>query len=194
MKLIDSAFVEPPWAAPLVADAAISVIPHSATISGMFFCALVEGAQRRQISLPFTEARYLPFRFYPLRDFAKLLLLGAEAFHPNLSTREGLRRIGKVAPRAFLASTLGKVTLGAAAGVHEAVAAFGKTYAVNVKPSNFEVIKQAERSMVLHLEVPYFLDSHHVGVFEGIMEYAGVRGGVRIASRRQTSAELLLEW
>ena len=159
----------------------------------MFFCALMEGAQRRQVTLPFTEARYLPFRFYSLRDFAKLLLLGAEVFHPGVSHREGLRRIGKVAPRAFLASTLGKVTLGAAAGVHEAVAAFGKTYAVNVMPSNFEIIEQAERSMVVHLEVSY-LDSHHVGLFEGIMEYAGVRGEVRIATRRQTSAELLLLW
>jgi hypothetical protein len=49
--------------------------------------------------------------------------------------------------------------------------------------------------MVLRLEdIHYFLDSHHVGAFEGAMTYAGVRGNVRIASQGHSTADLLLEW
>jgi hypothetical protein len=43
-------------------------------------------------------------------------------------------------------------------------------------------------------KVPYFLDSHHVGTFEGVLRFAGVQGTVRIASRSATSADLLLTW
>jgi hypothetical protein len=42
--------------------------------------------------------------------------------------------------------------------------------------------------------VQHFLDSHHVGVFEGTMTHAGVNGRVRIASKSEFSADLLLEW
>jgi hypothetical protein len=49
--------------------------------------------------------------------------------------------------------------------------------------------------MIVSLDdIPYFLDSHHVGVFEGTLKYAGVKGRVRIATRSYDSADLLLEW
>jgi uncharacterized protein (TIGR02265 family) len=190
----DGKFVDPPWEAPLSVERALQAIPRGATISGMFFVALVQGAQQRNVSLPFSESRYLPFKFYSLHEFAPLLVDGAQQFHPALPLRQGLRRIGKVGPKALLSSTLGKVTLGVAAGVHEAVTAFAKTYSLNVKPSHCEVVRQSERTVVVRLEVPYFIDSHHVGAFEGILEYAGVKGSVRIAKESETRAELLLEW
>jgi hypothetical protein len=74
------------------------------------------------------------------------------------------------------------------------VAAFAKTYPINVRPSSCEIVRQSSSSMVLRLEVPYFLDSHHVGAFEGTLEHAGVQGRVRIARRSDLSANLLLEW
>lgn len=194
MQFATDLFLDPVWDAPLKVERALQVIPKEATISGMFFVALVRGAQQRNVKLPFPEPRYLPFKFYSLREFAPLLVAAAQQFHPSLSLRQGLRRIGKVGPKAFLSSTLGRVTLGVTAGVHEAVTAFAKTYALNVKPSCCEVVKQSERAMVVRLDVPYFLDSHHVGVFEGILEYAGVTGAVRIAGKSETVAELLLEW
>jgi hypothetical protein len=43
-------------------------------------------------------------------------------------------------------------------------------------------------------KVFYFVDSHHVGSFEGILRFAGVKGTVRIASRGSASADLLLAW
>jgi hypothetical protein len=43
-------------------------------------------------------------------------------------------------------------------------------------------------------QIHYFLDCHHVGVFEGLMKHAGARGRVRIDSRSLSSADLLLEW
>jgi uncharacterized protein (TIGR02265 family) len=194
MRAAAGAFVDPPWDHPLDVERALLLIPESATISGMFYVALSEGARRRGVRLRFPEPRYLPFRFYSLRDFSELLVQAAPLFHPGVPLREGLRRIGRVGPAALLKSTLGKVTLGAASGVHEVVAAFAKTYPINVKPSSCTIEQRGERSMVLRLHAPHFLDSHHVGAFEGTLEHAQVTGHVRLAKRGDTSADLLLEW
>jgi uncharacterized protein (TIGR02265 family) len=160
----------------------------------MFYQALMEGGKRRNVAIRFKEPRYLPFRFYSLRDFAELLVQASPLFHPGVSLREGLRRIGRGGPAALLKSTLGKVTLGAASGVHDVVAAFAKTYPLNVKPSSCTIERADLSSMVVRLSAPHFLDCHHVGAFEGTLDHAGVKGGVRIAKRADTAAELLLQW
>jgi uncharacterized protein (TIGR02265 family) len=188
-------FIEPPWAEPLDVKRVLGQIPESASIAGMFFLALTVGAERRQVALAMPRPRYVPFSFYPVREFAPLLVAGAGLFHPHSSLREGLRRIGGVAPAAFLSSTLGRVTLGASEGVHATVSAIAKTYAINTRPSRCAIMKTEPRSMVVALDdVWYFLDSHHVGVFEGTLEHAGVQGRVRIHRRSETAADLLLEW
>ena len=191
----ESAFVAPSWTAPLDAERAIAAMPEDATIAGMFFLALIDGAERRQLHLPFPRARYLPFGFYSVREFARQLVAAAPLFYPNASLRQALRLIGQVGPRAFLSSTLGKVTLGAAEGVHAAVTAVANTYAVNIRPSRCEVRQTLPRSMLVSLdEVPHFVDCHHVGVFEGCLEHARTKGEVRIHSRGTRSLDLLLVW
>ena len=190
-----SAFVPPSWTAPLDAERAIADMPESATIAGMFFLALIEGAERRQVDLAPPRSRYLPFGFYPVREFARLLVEAAPLFYPNASLRHGLRLIGKVGPTALLSSTLGKVTLGVAEGVHAAVTAIVKTYSINVRPSRCEVLATDARSMIVRLDdVPHFVDCHHVGVFEGCLEYAGAQGSVSIYSRGPRDADLRLSW
>jgi len=190
-----SAFVAPSWTAPLDAERAIAAMPEDATIAGMFFLALIDGAERRQIELGFPRPRYLPFGFYPVREFARQLVKAAPLFHPNATLRQSLRLIGKVGPRAFLSSTLGKVTLGATEGVHAAVTAIANTYAVNIRPSRCQVRESLPRSMLLSLDdVPHFLDCHHVGVFEGCLELAGAKGEVRIHPRGERAADLWLSW
>ncbi|RYZ04492.1 MAG: DUF2378 family protein [Myxococcales bacterium] len=194
MRPAERTFVDPPWDHPLDVDRALLLIPESATISGMFYQALAEGGKRRGVAMRFKEARYLPFRFYSLREFGELLVRACPLLHPGVSVREGLRRIGRAGPAALLKSTLGKVTLGAASGVHEVVTAFAKTYPINLKPSSCTVEHADHGSMVVRLSAPHFLDCHHVGAFEGTLEHAGVKGTVRIAKRADTAADLLLEW
>jgi uncharacterized protein (TIGR02265 family) len=190
-----SRFSEPPWHAPLDASRALSLISADSTIAGMFFLGLLEGAKRRGVCVPNARERYLPFGFYPVAEFAPLLVFAAGQFHPTLSLRQGLRAIGAVGPAVLAQSVLGKVTLGSAIGVHAVIEAVANTYAVNIRPSRCTVAAKTERTCIVSLEnVQHFLDSHHVGVFEGTMAHAGVNGRVRIASRDDVSAELLLEW
>jgi uncharacterized protein (TIGR02265 family) len=170
-------------------------ISNDAAISGMFFLAVAQGAKRRGLTLPGLRERYLPFGFYPIAEFAPLLVAAAERFYPDRSLRQGLRAIGKTGPAAFLESTLGKATLGATRGARAAVEAMAKTYPINIRPSQCAVTRATATSCVISLRnVQYFLDSHHVGVLEGTLEYAAVTGRVQIASHSSVSADLLLEW
>jgi uncharacterized protein (TIGR02265 family) len=188
-------FVDPPWDAPLDVARVLAAIPFDAQLAGMFFQALQQGAERRGVPLEFPRERYLPFGFYPISEFVPLLVEACGRFYPELSLRQALRRIGSVGPTALLSSTLGKVTLGAAEGVHAAVEAIAKTYPINVKGSRCDVLETKPRSMLLSLKgVPYFLDSHHVGVFEGTLQLAGVSGSVKLRSHNAQAADLLLEW
>ncbi len=106
-----------------------------------------------------------------------------------------MRAIGAVGPTVLAKTVLGKVTLGSAIGVHAVIDAVANTYAVNIRPSRCAVTHRAAKACIVSLDnVQYFLDSHHIGVFEGTLTHAGVTGRVRIARRSEFSAELLLEW
>ena len=188
-------FREPPWDAPLNPEAAIAAMPESATISGMFLAPLLAEAKRRGVALPSARERYVPFTFYPLREHSRLLVETCERFHADRPLRQALRRLGRGAPQALVASTLGRVVLGSVQGVHAVVEAMAKAYPLNARPSRVEVLPVGEGKAVVRLEeVHYFLDSHHVGAFEGVLRYAGVEGHVRIAPRGRAAADLLLEW
>jgi uncharacterized protein (TIGR02265 family) len=190
-----SVFVEPPWGRPLDPMPVLNAVPATSTIAGMFFLAALEGAKRRGVMLSPARDRYLRFGFYPLGEFAPLLVEAARKFYPERSLREALRAIGHVAPIAFSSSVLGKVTLGAAEGVHAAISAIASTYAINVPGSRCDILETSPHGAILGLrDVHHFLDSHHVGVFEGTLQYARVSGRVRIASHSATSADLSLEW
>jgi uncharacterized protein (TIGR02265 family) len=160
-------FRDPPWQAPLDVPRALSLISADSTIAGMFFLAALEGAKRRGVALAAPRERYLPFGFYPVAEFAPLLVAAAGLFHPSLSLRQGLRTIGVAGPAVLAKSVLGKVTLGSAIGVHAVVEAVANTYAVNIRPSRCAVTHQSEKACVVSLEnIQHFLNSHHIGVFE----------------------------
>jgi hypothetical protein len=170
-------------------------IPADATISGMFIAPLALEAKRLGVHLPTARDRYVPYRFYPLLEHAKVLVETCERIYPALSIRQGLRKLGRGAPKALVASTLGKVVLASAEGVHEVLDAMAKAYPLNARPSRVEVVERGAGRAVVRLEqVHYFIDSHHVGAFEGALRYAGVEGRVLIAGRGEASADLLLEW
>ncbi|MDB4987683.1 MAG: hypothetical protein JWN04_2861 [Myxococcaceae bacterium] len=188
-------FVEPPWRAPLDVPAVMRAIPETATISGMFMAPLAEHARRLGKPLASARERYVPFRFYPLREHATLLVEMCAKHYPTTPLRQALRRLGRAAPTALAASTIGKVMLSSASGVEDMIRALVKTYPLNLRPGRLEVIEFGHRSVTLRLEeVYYFLDSHHVGTFEGIMKFAGKEGTVRICSYSATAADFVCTW
>jgi uncharacterized protein (TIGR02265 family) len=192
---LEHQFLEPSWTAPLDTASAIQALPANTTLSGMFFVAVVAAAHAANVTLPSAQARYLPFRFYPLRDFARLLVEAAPALYPDEPIRQALRKMGRVAPDNLLASTVGKVVLGPAQGIHAILATISQTYPINLRPSHAELLESGEHFAVVRLtDVHYFLDCHHVGILEGVLRYAGQRGSVRIRPMGPGAMDYLCTW
>jgi len=124
-----------------------------------------------------------------------MLVETCERVFPHMSLRQALRKLGRGAPKALVTSTLGKVVFAGAEGVVDVIDALAKAYPLNARPSKVALIERGVHRAIVSLDdVHYFLDSHHVGAFEGALRYAGVEGRVLLRLRGKASADLLLEW
>lgn len=190
-----SPFREPPWNAPFDLQRELESIPSSAQVRGMFVLPVLHEARRLRLSLSYVRERYLPFQLYPLRDHARLLAEVAAAAYPKLPPRQALRKLGRGAPNALSASTLGRVLLQAAEGPVGVVTAFAKGYELTLEPGRVVVEARGPTCVdaTLH-EVHYFVDCHHVGAFEGALKYARVRGHVKLQRVSAAEAVLRLTW
>lgn len=185
----------PDWSAPLDAARAVQLIPETRTISGMFLAPVAREAAKLNKSLASARERYVPFRFYPLREHASLMIEACAALYPGLSLRGALRKLGRGAPNALLSSTLGRTGIGAAHGVHDIVQAMGKAYAINVPGCEVTLAEAGAKFCIVQLRgLPYFVDCHHVGAFEGVLRYAGVEGEVRVRGLGPDRADYACTW
>jgi uncharacterized protein (TIGR02265 family) len=188
-------FAEPVWDAPLELRKVLREIPREATIAGMFIEPLAVALRAAGEQDGLASERYASFRFYPLTDHVNLLIRGCDVLHSGARPRDALRKLGRSAPTALLSSTLGKVTLGSVQGVVDMVRAIANTYSVSLRPSQAAVIGEGPRHVLVELaSVHYFLDSHHVGVFEGVLRLAKMEGTVKIHKRSETSGDILCSW
>ncbi|MBX3270803.1 MAG: DUF2378 family protein [Sandaracinaceae bacterium] len=191
-----ASFAEPPWGAPLDAEAVIAGLPPESSMRGMFLSAVVGRAARDGLTLPSARERYLPFEPYPLHEHCRLLVELARAAWPQDTLRQGLRRIGRGAAQAFRSSTFGGVTVGAADNVGDVLAEMAKTFAVLAKPGRIEVVERGGGYAVLELtDIHFFLDSHHVGVYESALRLAGARDAhIRVRLETTSRGHFLCTW
>jgi uncharacterized protein (TIGR02265 family) len=189
------AWLEPPWDSPLDGDLVARAVPAHATMTGMFLDAVAGLAKDRGLKLKKARERYTPFQPYPLREHCELMLEVSRTLLSDMPLRHALRRLGRGAPQALIRSTLGRVVFGSVEGPLEILRALSKSYSMHLKPSSLEVEGAGPKAVIIHLADIYnFLDSHNVGVFEGALKYANVKGTVKIKPFTRTSADLLCSW
>jgi uncharacterized protein (TIGR02265 family) len=190
-----SDFVEPDWDAPLDVASYVDVTPPNARVKGMYASAVVDGARNRGVVLPSARERYLAFQDVPMREYSTLLVEAATAFFPKTTLRSGLRRLGRSTHGIFAQSTVGRVVLSTANDLPGALAACVKGYAISLPPSRAELLAIDAQRAVLSLSNVYnFLDSHHIGVLEGIARACGVRVEARVKLTSPFDGEIELTW
>jgi uncharacterized protein (TIGR02265 family) len=194
------AWEEPPWSSPLDTDAVLAAIPEGATVSGLFLSGVRDLARSAEAPLERSRASYVAFKAYPAREHAELMVECAKRVWPALPIRHALRKMGRGAAGLLISSQVGRVLFGSAEEPIAMVQAMARSYASHLRPASVEVVSDGERRLIVRMqEIHYFLDSHHVGVFEGVLRHAAVGGAkidgkVRIAARSPVAADLLLEW
>lgn len=194
--MADGEFEDPPWDAPLDPEAVIAALPPESAMRGMFLTAMVERAQQVGVMLPSARDRYLPFEPYPLWEHCRILVELARGVWPHEPLRQSLRRVGRGAAQALVASTIGRVTVGSAEGVQHVLHQMAKSFSVISQPGTITVVESEPGRAVLELrDIHFFLDCHHVGVYEGALRYAEAPDArVRIRARGPSDADFLCEW
>jgi uncharacterized protein (TIGR02265 family) len=188
-------FSEPLWDAPVDVEAEARALPASATIKGLFLLPMVAEATRRRLVLRAARDRYLPFVDYPLIEHLRLLIEAAHAFYPELSTRRGLRRLGRAAPRAIGETLVGKVHWSTVTDITSGLEYGARMYAITAPSSRVVILENAPGQARLRLEGSHcFVDSNHVGTWEGILRACDVEGTVAVRIESSRTAELALEW
>jgi uncharacterized protein (TIGR02265 family) len=188
-------WTDPPWNTPLDAEGYLRAIPASATMTGMFIDSTAALARQKGHTLASARARYTAFQPYPLKEHCTVLVEVARLLYPKATLREALRRLGRGAPHVLLQSTVGRVVLGSAEGPIATIEAMAKSYAVHMRPATLQVERAGEKAAIIHLSDIYnFLDSHNIGVFEGVMRHAKLEGTIRLRSYSRTSADFYCEW
>jgi uncharacterized protein (TIGR02265 family) len=188
-------FVAPDWNAPLDVASYVDSTPRTARIKGMFPAAVADSARARGVPLPSARERYLPFADVPVTEFAMMLVEAAQGFFPNAPLRSALRELGRSAYPVLVQSMVGRVVLSTAADMPSGLNAAIKAYSVALPHSRVEIAELSKQRAVVTLRhIYYFLDSHHVGVFEGLARPLGVRLTTRVRMRSKFDGDFELSW
>jgi uncharacterized protein (TIGR02265 family) len=188
-------FITVDWDAPLDVSAYLGAVAPLATIKGLFPAGVIEACNLRGRTLPSARERYVAFQDYSVRDWVLILAEAAPILFPRVPLRLGLRKLGRGTYGAYVKSMVGKIMLGTTDDFSNALVATAKSYEMMMPTSRVEVTSQTSRSAILKLTgVANFLDSHHVGVFEGIGRAFNVRVDVKVRLDTISSGDFSLSW
>ena len=174
----------------------ISETPPEATVKGMYVESLLTLLKRRGAERP-TDKRYLSFKDYPLHELMRLTVDAVGVLYPDISPRDGMIALGRLAFPTLVSTTVGKVIFSIAGPSWvRALNLVTKAYEVSLKPGMASVKDLTDTSARVELrEIWNFGNSYQVGVFEGAMESFGVRGSVRaVTVGRRCDVDLLMQW
>lgn len=170
--------------------------PEAATVKGMFVSSFLDSLDRGGFKRP-TEARFVSFKDYPLRQFMQLMLVAIGTAWPTMSPRAGLRRLGQDAYPTLAASVVGRV-LFSVAGLNfgTALQLTEKAYKVSLKPGTARLVNLTESTATLEFrDIWNFADCYQVGVMEGAMVAYRVKGTVSAQKlQRPCDVDLRLRW
>lgn len=189
-------YLAPDLRAPLDVAAHRARVPRTGIVKGMFFESVareVRAVSGREVK---RDARWVPFRNYPVLDWVDFLTASAETAYPDLPLREGLHRLGRSMFPAFARTMVGKVIFSVAAGdLLGSLALYPKIWSVISDHASAEVDELREgRVVIRQRNVWDFVDSFQVGSIEGGMAVFGKNATIRVAVLSPCDADLEVCW
>jgi uncharacterized protein (TIGR02265 family) len=191
---MESAFFSPDWNAPLDVEERLRGMPSWVAIKGMFFHSLLKEAARHQKHIEGDS--YIAFKSYPGHDYVRLSVKVAAAIYPELSLREGLRRMGQTVYPTLLQSMIGRVVFGALGGdVRAIMRLVPKGYSISSKVGEVVVKEVSDTHALLSFKEFYgFYDCYQVGVIEGAILFCKKKPDIKIRVLAPGQFEMLCHW
>jgi len=182
-------FRDPCFDDPVDLDAHLALLPKGATCKGLFFNTLFDAARvaitpsnlckKAEIA----DRRYWTFTDYPVAEYLKLLLVTAQVLSPRRTVGEGIRLLGRGTYDSFLDSQVGRVVFGALGVDAHMILKYGsKSFQIALNFGKHWNERIDEHTWHSHYEgLPIFIETHQVGILEGMLQRCGAKGRVRVA-------------
>lgn len=174
-------------------EAYLALVPHGATIKGMFWNDLQRVAAG--VGIKFT-GHYATFNDYPLVDYMRSVARLARIASPSAPILDGIRLIGRRAFVTLSQSLTGRV-LFAMAGrdLPATLGLVSEAYKRCLNPGAARLLEIRPGYAVIELRSIWnFPKAYQVGVFEKAIEHFGHVGTVQMRLLSPCDADYLLEW
>jgi uncharacterized protein (TIGR02265 family) len=182
-------------AAPLDPVPQLRDVPDGHGVRGWLFNTVIDMAEARGVALRPSRG-YIDFKYYPVRDWMELMVEATRQCYPQLPLRAGLRALGRLAYPRFVTSMIGRVTFGILGNdIARIMATAPKAYEVSFTHSRVSVLDSGMQSVHVRFEHTHaFLDSYHVGAFEGAMDACKRVGEIHVKIDSLSQGELFVRW
>lgn len=171
------------------------------TVKGMFFDDLVRvlgdslGSHDAELLAPPRGGRYVPFSSYPLRDHAVLAYHAARKLHPDLSMREGLRRMHRGNLDALRRTTVGRVLTALAGDVKSGFARLEEAFALSRVSGTLRVQVIEDRAIEVRIEAANpWIDCSDLGTLEGMGSFFGKTFRTEVALDGAADGSFVCRW
>ncbi len=174
-------------------ESRIEATPPTAMIRGMFLREVLRLAGPRAAA---SEARYVPFSLYPVRDYMSLLLRTAKARHPGHPAPRALLELGLGVYQLFASSIAGTAIFSVANVDFKSVCELSpKAYTVTLKPGRARAVDVSHGKATIELrDVWVFPEIFHTGIWLGAMDATRTRGRIEVTRHSLCDVDLHLTW
>jgi uncharacterized protein (TIGR02265 family) len=185
----------PNWEEPIDIDAILAGCPAGAMMRGMYTLAVCNQAEKLTRKR-FGEKRYVPFKFYSMREHIRVVHECATASYPSHPPRLALRRMGALAIPTLRDSIVGRTLLMLGSGTGEmALGMLEKAYKQSRNSGSVRLSRLTEKMAEFELrEIWDFPDTVQVGIFEAALREAVGGGAVLVRRHSLASVDLRMVW
>ncbi len=171
----------------------VRATPAAATTKGMFFENLAKLARKLGVEC---EARYVPFRDYPMREHMQLMARYSAARYPSLTLREGLRRVGWEAFPTLMSSVAGRVLFTfASKDFGRALRLAPDAYKHSVSPGTVATrLNGARQALLEYRNIWNFAECYQLGAVEGACRAFEQEPRVLMRMHSDCDLDLLIRW
>jgi uncharacterized protein (TIGR02265 family) len=169
----------------------IAQTPSDAMVRGMFLSELLRSAPGSGVE----SRRYIPFTFYPVREYMDLILRVAQGGSQKLSPATAVMRVGFGVYSLFAASLAGTAIFSIAREFQRVVELSPRAYVVTLKSSTVEVVKAEQGAAIVRLSGVWpYPDIFHAGIWLGAMEAFHADGEIAVTRYSLSEVELDMRW
>jgi uncharacterized protein (TIGR02265 family) len=188
-------FSLPDWNAPIDTEAFFRACPEDATAKGMFLQAMRDEVERQGKTLSL-KGRIHAFGDYPMHRVMEIILETADLAFGQLTRRDGIRHVTRLAYTTFAGTTVGRAIFGIVGRkVGRILDLSPKAVAYSSSVGRLVVTEVDETARLLRISDVYpFGEAFSIGIIEGVLITCGRRGCVAQRLLSLVDGEFFVRW